>query len=191
VAVLLVAGSIACGGTNQATTTSNRPSLRPVALPDIASASPEVQSRLRERHESLTKTINNTGASSSALADAYGEMGKLFLAAEYFDAAEACFVNAGTLAPSDMRWPYYLAHAYRRSNRNDQAAASFTRALALQPQHVPSLVWLAEIRLASNQPEEAERLLQTARSLEPQSGAVRYGMGRAVLPRQDYPNAVK
>ena len=190
-AVLLVAGSIACGGTNQAPTTSSRPSLRPVALPDIASASPEVQSRLRERYESLTKTINDTGASSSALADAFGEMGKLFLAAEYFDAAEACFVNAGTLAPSDMRWPYYLAHAYRRSNRNDQAAASFTRALALQPQHVPSLVWLAEIRLTSNQPEEAERLLEAARNLEPQSGAVLYGLGRAALARQDYANAVK
>src|SRR4029453_2649858 len=191
VTALLVAGSIACTGTNQAPPTSNRPSLRPVALPDIASASPDVQTRVRERHESLTRTINDTGASSSALADAYGEMGKLFLAAEYFDAAEGCFVNAGTLAPSDMRWPYYLGHAYRRSNRNDQAAASFTRALALQPQHVPSLVWLAEMRLASNQPEEAERLLEPPRPLEPQSGAVLYGLGRAALARQDYANAVK
>jgi hypothetical protein len=52
VAVLLVAGSIACGGTNQGDDHQQRPSLRPVALPDIASASPEVQSRLRERYES-------------------------------------------------------------------------------------------------------------------------------------------
>jgi hypothetical protein len=66
-------------------------------------------------------------------------MGKLFLAAEYFDAAEACFVNAGTLAPSDMRWPYYLAHAYRRSNRNDQPRRRLLVPSALQPQHVPSL----------------------------------------------------
>jgi lipoprotein-releasing system permease protein len=36
-----------------------------------------------------------------------------FVAAEYFDAAEACFTNARTLAPDDMRWPYYLGHVFR------------------------------------------------------------------------------
>ena len=61
---------------------------------------------------------------------------------------EACFVNAGTLAPSDMRWPYYLGHALRRGNRLEQAAAAFARALAVQPNHVPSLVWRAEMQLA-------------------------------------------
>ena len=190
-AVLLVAGSIACGGAKETATKSNGSELRPVTLPDIASASPEVQSRLRERYESLTRTISDVGGSSSALADAYGEMGKLFLAAEYFDAAESSFVNASTLAPSDMRWPYYLGHTYRRGNRNDKAADAFARAITLQPNHVPSLVWLAEMRLASNQPDEAARLLETARGLEPQSGAVLYGLGRAALARQDFPDAVK
>jgi Putative Zn-dependent protease, contains TPR repeats len=189
VAVLLVAGSIACDSTNQATTTP-RPSLPPVAMPDIANAAPDVQTRLRERYASLTRTINDARTSASAVAEAYGEMGKLFLAAEYFEPAERCFLNAASLAPSEMRWPYYLAHLYRRSNRTDQAAESFARALTLQPTHVPSLVWLAEMRLASNQPEEAERLLETARRLEPQSGAVLYGLGRAALARQDYANAV-
>jgi tetratricopeptide (TPR) repeat protein len=160
-------------------------------LPDIASASPEVQARLRERHESLTRTINDTTSTPSALADAYGEMGKLFLAAEYFDAAESCFVNAGALAPSEMRWPYYLGQAYRRGNHTDKAAEAFARALTLQPDHVPSLVWLAEMRLASNQPDEATRLLETARGVEPQSGAVLYGLGRVALARQDFPSAVK
>jgi tetratricopeptide (TPR) repeat protein len=190
-AVVLVAVSVACSGANPSETKSSRPALRPVALPDITSASPEVQARLRERHESLTRTINDAASLPGALADAYGEMGKLFLAAEYFEAAETCFVNAGTLAPSEMRWPYYLGHAYRRSNRNDQAAEAFARVLTLQPNHVPSLVWLAEMRLASNRPDEAERLLETARGVEPQSGAALYGLGRAALARQDFPNAVK
>jgi len=191
VAVVLLALSIACSGANETANKSTRPELRPVALPDIASASPEVQARLRERHESLTRAINDSTSTPGALAEAYGDMGKLFLAAEYFEAAEACFVNAGALAPSEMRWPYYLGHAFRRSNRNDQAAQAFERALAIQPNHVPSLVWLAEMRLASNRPDEAERLLETARGIEPQSGAVLYGLGRAALARQDFPNAVK
>jgi tetratricopeptide (TPR) repeat protein len=188
--VLLAVVSIACGGANHTATSGRRPALRPVALPDIASASSDVQGRLRERHASLTNTINDAGASPGALADAYGEMGKLFLAAEYFDAAEACFVNAGSLVPSDMRWPYYLGHVFRHGTRNDQAAEAFARALSLRPDHVPSLVWLAELRLASNRPDEAERLLETARGLEPKSGAVLYGLGRAALARQDYALAI-
>jgi tetratricopeptide (TPR) repeat protein len=190
VAVVLVALSAACGGASQPATGST-PALRPVALPDIGNASPEVQARLRERHGSLTRTIDDATSSPSALADAYGEMGRLFLAAEYFDAAEACFLNAGALAPSEMRWPYYLGHVYRRGNRNDQAADAFARALVRQPNHVPSLVWLAELHLAANRPDEAERLLETARGLEPKSGAVLYGLGRAALARQDYANAVQ
>jgi len=191
VAVLLVAVSMACSGTNETTASSTRPAFQPVALPDIASASSEVQARLRERHDSLTRAINDAGSSPAALAEAYGEMGKLFLAAEYFDAAEACFVNAGALAPSDMRWPYYLGHAYRRGNENEKAAEAFARALTLQSNHVPSLVWLAEMRLAANRPDEAGRLLETARAVEPQSGAVLYRLGRVALARQDFPNAVK
>lgn len=190
-AVLLVAVSMACGGSNETVKPSGRAALRAVSLPDITSASPDVQARLRERHTALTRALEDASSSSSALADAYGEMGKLFLAAEYFDAAEACFVNAATLASSDMRWPYYRGHALRRGNHTEQAAEAFTRALALQPNHVPSLVWLAEMRLASNRPDEAQRLLDTAHAVEPQSGAVLYGLGRAALAQQDYANAVK
>jgi len=189
VAVVLLAAAIGCGG-NPTGTTRSRPTLLPVALPNISSASPDVQARLRERYDSLTRAIHDPASSSSVRAEAYGEMGKLLLAAEYFDAAEACFVNAGTLVPSDIRWPYYLGHVYRRSTRNEQAADAFTRVLALQPNHVPALVWLAEMRLASSQPDEAQRLLETARGLDPQSGAVLYGLGRAALARQDYSGAI-
>ena len=189
--VLIALVSIACSSENQKTAPSGRPALRNVSLPDVASASPDVQQRLRERYAALTRTIEDAQSPASTLANAYGEMGKLLLAAEYFDAAEACFANAGTLAPSEMRWPYYLGHAFRRGNRNEQAAEAFTRALTLKPDDVPSLVWLAEIRLASNRADEAQRLLDSARAIEPQSGAALYGLGRAALARQDYVAAVK
>ena len=35
-------------------------------------------------------------------------MGNLLLAADYFDAAEPFYLHAQSLAPDDMRWPYYL-----------------------------------------------------------------------------------
>ena len=188
---LLAVVSFACGGAREAATPSGRPALRPVSLPDMSSASPDVQTRIRERHATLTRIIDDTRSPAHTLAEAYGEMGRLLLAAEYYDAAEACFVNAGTLAPAEMRWPYYLGHVFRRANRSGPAAEQFARTLSLQPNHVPSLIWLAEMRLASNQPDEAQRLFDRARAIEPQSGAVLYGLGRAELARQDYANAVK
>jgi tetratricopeptide (TPR) repeat protein len=188
---LLATVSIACGGADPKPAPGGRPALQAVPLPEIASASPDVQARLRERHAALTRAIEDSASSATALADAFGEMGKLFLAAEYFDAARTCFLNAAALSSSDMRWPYYRGHALRRSNQIDQAAQAFQQAMTLKPTHVPSLVWLAEMHLALNRPDEAERLLTTAQTLEPQSGAVSYGLGRAALARQDYANAVK
>ena len=189
-AVLLVAVSVGCNESRGTTPPNQRPALRPIELPDISSASQDVQARLRDRHSMLTGAVADPSVSPAALAGAYGEMGKLLLAAEYFETAEACFVNAGTLAPSDMRWPYLLGHAFRRGNHPEQAEAAFARAIALQPNHVPSLVWAAELRLASNRPAEAKQLLEAARSADPKSGAVFYGLGRAALAVNDYKTAV-
>src|SRR4026207_1854541 len=94
--------SSAPSGTSPAPTTS----LRQVSLPDLSSASPVVQSRIRERYASLTTAIQNAGAPAADLAAAYGETGKLLMAAEYLDAAETCLLNAQTLVPTDMRWTY-------------------------------------------------------------------------------------
>ena len=156
----------------------NRRRCRPCPCLTSRSASSDVQAQLRDRYTALTSTIADTGASPATRADAYGEMGKLFLAAEYFDAAEACFVNAGTLAPADMRWPYFLGHALRRGNRLEEAAAAFTRALAAAAQS------RAEPRLAERSciwPRigltRHSNCSTRAQALEPRSGAVLYGLG--------------
>lgn len=166
------------------------PALQTVTLPDISNASEPVQKQVRERFASLTAATEK-GGPPTELAAAYGEMGKLFVAAEYLDAAEACFVNARQLDSADMRWPYFLGHVYRLRNVPDKAAPLFEQALALQPNHVPSLVWLAEMHLAQNEPEKAEPLLLKAQSLEPDGGAVLYGLGRVALAKQDHAQAVK
>jgi tetratricopeptide (TPR) repeat protein len=189
VALALIALTVACHGPDHAPATES-PVLKAVSLPDISHASSDVQAQLRARYTALTKTIADTGASPATRADAYGEMGRMFLAAEYFDAAQTCFVNAGALAPADMRWPYFLGHALRRGNRLEEAAAAFTRALAVQPNHVPSLIWGAELQLASNRPDAAQQLLDRAQAIEPRSGAVLYGLGRTALATQDYQKAV-
>src|SRR5262245_30531321 len=86
-------------------------SLRPVALPDISSAAESVQKQIRDRYQSLQAALDRKDQPRE-LATAFGETGKLFIAAEYYDAAEACLRNAQQLAPDDMRWPYFLGHVF-------------------------------------------------------------------------------
>jgi tetratricopeptide (TPR) repeat protein len=192
--VLLLAVTVCLTGCNpsgaSAPAAPTRPSLRSVALPDMSNSAEPVQAQIRARHAALTSAIEKGNTQPTDLADAYGEMGKLFIAAEYFDAAEGCFSNAQMLVPSEMKWPYYLGHVFRLKSDTARAATAFERALVLRPNDVATLVWLAEMHLANNRVEEAERLLVVAQSLDRDSAAVSYGLGRAALAKQQYPQAV-
>jgi tetratricopeptide (TPR) repeat protein len=190
VAAVVLAIASGCTSTQEtaAISTARRP-LRPVSLPDITGAAESVQVQLREQHE-LLLGVDRSGAANIELADAYGDLGKLLVAAEYLDAAESCFANAQALAPADIRWPYYLGHVYRFRNEIAKAAASFAQAVSLKPDHVPALVWLGEMHLAQGQPESAVPLFTRALSLQPRSAAALYGLGRVALAMQRYAEAV-
>jgi tetratricopeptide (TPR) repeat protein len=172
-------------------TPMERSALRPVSLPDLSSAAPPVQAQIREQYASLTRSIDNKNTPAADLAGAYGDMGALFMATEFLDAADRCFLNARDLVSSDMRWPYYLGHVERFKNEPAKAAEHFERTLMLEPDYVPALVWLGEMRLAQGQPELAEPLFARALTLKPGAAAALYGAGRAALAKRDYAQSVK
>ena len=170
--------------------TEPTPDLQPVALPDISSAADSVQKQIRDRYQLLQDAIDRK-APTTELATAYGEMGKMFVAAEYYDAAEACLRNAQQLAPAERRWPYFLGHLFRYRSEPDKAIPFFEQALAQSPNDLPSLVWLAEMNLAASRTDAAEASLRKAESLDSSNGAVFYGLGRVALAKQEYGQAVK
>jgi tetratricopeptide (TPR) repeat protein len=167
-----------------------RPPLRMVSLPDLTSAGESARAQIRERYESLRPKIDNTEVPALELATAYGDLGKILAAAEYFDAAEPCFLNAQALQPTDMRWPYYLGHLQRYRNDPAKAMPFLEQSLRLQPDDVPSLIWLGELHLTQNSPDAAEPLFDKAASLQPQSAAALSGLGRVALAKRDYARAV-
>jgi tetratricopeptide (TPR) repeat protein len=162
----------------------------PAVLPDISGAAPEVQAQLRQQYSSLQDTISSRRAPNER-ADAYGAMGRLLIATEFFDAAAACFSNARLLQPSDMRWPYYLAHVERLRNEPAKAAALFEQTLSMQPDHVPSLVWLGAMRLVTGDAADAEMPLAKALDLQPHDAAALYHNGRVALAKHDYQRAIE
>ena len=183
-AVVLMAGGCA-------SKVDDRRTLRPVALPDLSRVEESVQAQLRERYASLTVKQNSPGMSAVDLGTEYGEMGKLLMAADFRDQAEASFLGAQALAPGDMRWPYYLAHLYMTNGDMPKATAALERALQAAPNDVPTLIWLGESALDRGRPDAAESLFTKALSLQPRSAAARYGLGRTALAKQDYVRAAE
>jgi tetratricopeptide (TPR) repeat protein len=162
---------------------------RAVTMPDISNVAAPVQAQIRQQYASLQQKISS-GAPAAELADAYGAMGRLFIATEFFDAADSCFSDAQALQPNDMRWPYYLAHVNRLRNEPAKAATLFERVLVLQPDHVPSLVWLGAMRLVAGDSDGAEAPLSKALALQPKDPAALYQAGRVALAKRQYQVAV-
>ena len=159
------------------------PPLQPVNVPDVSSAAPAVQRQIRDQYAVLQQNPSS--------ADAYGALGRLLVAAEFYDTAAISFTDAQSLAPNDMRWSYYLAHVERMRNQPAKAAALFERTLTLQPEHVPSLVWLGAMQLLAGNTDAADTALTKALVLQPHDAAALYHSGRVALAKRDYTLAVE
>jgi serine/threonine-protein kinase len=164
--------------------------LLPVTIPDTDALHPAVQKQIRDADTSL-QSARRRDAGTAELAAAFGHLGMLLQAAEFFDAADPCYRNAQALTPDDPRWPYYLGHLHR--SRGDLAAAqsAFTRALELRPSDLATLVWLGRLQLDAGQPDAAEQTFARARVVAPMSVAVLAGLGRAFLARRDFASAIR
>lgn len=187
----LAAGVLAVGAAATACT-SNRnveSALRPVSLPDLSQMAETVQTQLRDGYMALTEVTANTAATSADRGEAYGEFGKLLMAAESFDMAELSFLNAHALMPDDMRWPYYLGHLYRTRGQPAETVVFFAKAAELRPDDAITLVWLGEAYLDQGRPEAAESVLAKAIALQPGSAAALFGLGRAALAKREYGRA--
>jgi tetratricopeptide (TPR) repeat protein len=159
-------------------------------LPDLSRVDPGVRAQVRGRYETLTRALADR-AEAPELATAFGQYGMVLQAAEYFDAAEPCYLNAQRLAPDEMRWPYYLASLYKSRGETDKAEGAFKRALALSPDDLATLIWLGRLHLDEGRPEAAEPLFLKAFGIAPRTVAVLAGLGRVAVAKHDYARAVQ
>ena len=178
---------------------AGEPALLPVNLPDLTGMHPSVQQQLRDAYAALQNLPPSGRAGGGRFSasrrversEAYGTLGKLLMAARYPDVAERCLRNAQTLAPSDLRWPYYLGHLFITAGALTEAVTPLEKALELRPDDFATLVWLGHIHIELGQPALAVPFLNKARALAPEAAAVWYQLGRASLAKQDYASAVK
>ncbi len=159
----------------------------PATLPDLSGMHESVQAQLRDAHRAL-----ESGASSrpDELANAYGHLGMLLMAGEYFDAAEVCLLNARQLAPERFRWAYYLGHLYQGRGDLEEAAEVFEQAHHQRPGDFAALIWLIDVNVDLGRRDAVQPLLEQARALQPGSEVVQFQLGRAAVAAGDHAAAV-
>ena len=161
-------------------------SVVPVTLPDLSRTTVSVAGLIRERHQAVMRAETRAPETRGL---AYGELGKMLLAARFYAEGERALQNARVLMPQDMRWAYFLGHLHKRSGALAKTVAAFEEARRLSPDHVPTLVWLGDAYLSLGDVDAAASLFDRAGTLDPRSAAARFGQGRAALQRQDFPVA--
>lgn len=130
----------------------------PVQLPDLSRSPAPVRRQLEATYDRLQPITSAPGASAADRGEAMGQMGRLLMAAEYYDAAERCFQHAMRLQPDDARWTYLLGHLYRLRGEPDLAAVAFEATLRLRAEDAATLIWLRNTYLELGQPDRAEAL---------------------------------
>lgn len=190
VVCLLLLIAAACGSSQTSSGASSSKPLLEVTLPDLARMDAAVQEQVRQRYAAMAEVLKKPGATDVERGMAYGSVGMVLQAGEYYDAAEPAYLNAQALMPTELRWPYYLAHLHKSRGLTAKAIASFSRVLELRPDDVPTLIWLGRTYLDQGQADKAEPLFDRARQLAPRVPAVLVGLGQAALARRDFARAV-
>lgn len=186
---LVAAGCSSPGSTGQA---GNAPASAQAAapLPDISKLVPSVQRQITEQHDWLVTTLARPDATAIDKANAHGELGRLFMAAQMPDAAQAEFTAAQSFNASDYRWPYFMAQLAKSAGDLAKAQSLFEHVLQLKPDDMDSLVWLGDVSLAAGKLDVAERSFARALQLDPNSVSAKYGAGRTALAKGDNRAAV-
>jgi tetratricopeptide (TPR) repeat protein len=179
-----------CAACSSSPSTSPAQAPLEVTLPDLSRMDPPVQRQIRDRFDAMRQTIARQGATDMERGQAYGGMGMVLQASEYYDAAEPAYLNAQTLMPREPRWPYFLAHVYKSKGDIAKSIAAFRRVLEISPDDVATLIWLGRTYLDQGQADQAEPLFSRARQLAPREPAVLAGLGQSALARRDYGGAV-
>jgi tetratricopeptide (TPR) repeat protein len=170
---------------------SGRPTLLPVSAPATPGADRDAERQLRESYDAVMAISVRADATADVLGMAYGDLGKLLMAAELYEAAEPGLLNAHALMPGDAQWTYYLAHLYRKRGDLASSAEYFEQTLAVEPGNVAAIWWLGGVYIDQGRWDDAETRFSRALALQPGALSAVYGLGRAALGRGDFARAVE
>jgi tetratricopeptide (TPR) repeat protein len=169
--------AIGCGG--------GVPEVEEVAHPGLEDAEAVVAEQIGAARERVT-VAQSGRAGRTELADASGELGRLYQAYGFAEAARGAYRNAVALAPETFRWHYMLGTLEDRAGNLADARTAFESALEIQPTDTSALLHLGAIFLEEGDHGSARDLYQQAVEADPRCGAGHAGLGLAALGTDEY-----
>lgn len=136
---------------------------------DLQSVSPSVRR--------VIETAQHAVAKEPRSGLAWGRLGMVLRAHEYFPEAIDCFRIAWKLDPADLRWPYLLAIGLESTDVS-ASIQTYRQVIARHPQATLPQIRLAELLLQSGDLEAAEHLLMPLAEREPDNPRVLYRLAQ-------------
>ena len=165
--------------------------LRTVPHPDLSRLEPAAREQILEARKRLESIAEARDVTEEKLSQAYGEMGQLYHVQDFLGAAQACYLNAQFLAPTDFRWSYYLGPIYRSRGEIEKSIATYERALQIRPRNIPAILGAAEGHLSLNRPALAGPLFEQALAVDESCTPALVGMGKIASSKRDTEKAIQ
>ncbi len=164
--------------------------LRPVPHPDLGALEPLVAGQLGKMRDILQSILDESRSDPQALHDAYGELGQLYHAYGFAEAAEVCYLNALYIRPRTFELLYLMGVLQQEAGRLDDAEASLQAALELRRGDLAVTVRLGQVYQALNRLDDAAALMRRALELDPGCAAARAALGEIALSEGRHQEAV-
>ena len=171
-------------------TVTPAPDLLSIPQPNLSGVEGSVKVQIEAAWAELQALLQKPGIRKEDLAEACGQIGKIYHAYDFSEGAAACYQNAHSLAPAEFSWPYYLGRLYQEQGQIKNAVTFLKIAQELRPNEISVLVYLAEAYLADSQSEPAKALYEKALALESSAAAAMAGLGRIALSHGDFRTAI-
>jgi len=152
--------------------------LKPVPQLDLSGAEQGARRQLEDQLQKLEGLLPEAKEKAGETAEAFGDLGLLYLTYDFLAPARVCFANAGRLQPLDLRWPYLEGYLLQTQGQIAEAVESFDQALTLEPSSLEALLRSGRGQLALGRLEDAERRFRKARELNPSVAAAHEGLGK-------------
>ncbi|MCP4201420.1 MAG: tetratricopeptide repeat protein [bacterium] len=156
--------------------------------PSLAGTDTAVQEQVREHRARVEEPAAIQDA--PATAEAYGDLGLVYVLYDFVQAAEVCFENARRLAPDDFRWLYLLGYAHKLGGELEEAVAFFEQSLELRPDFLSAILRLGRAYFDLGDHDSAQTWFEKSLAVEP-SAAASEGLGKIAVARGDFPAAVE
>jgi tetratricopeptide (TPR) repeat protein len=165
--------------------------LQPIPQPSLGAVQGSVREQIEAAWAELQAASQQAGGNQAQLADAYGQMGRVYHAYDFSDAAAACYRNAMNLAARDFSWPYCLGRLYQEKGEVKKSIEHLRLAHRLRPDEIPVLVRLAEAYLADGQSEAARELFERSLKLDGSLAASMAGLGKIAISERSFTKAIE